>query len=349
MPPPASARMTPMRLSDLDYPLPEELIAQVPAERRDRSRLMVLDRATRSILHHRFADLPELLQPEDLLVLNESRVFPARLHGRRQSSGARLEVLLLRRRPERIWECLVKPARKARPGDRIVFQEGQFEARVMPWSRPEMRLLCFQYQGRFQDWLERLGEVPLPPYIRREVGPEDGERYQTVYARPLGSVAAPTAGLHFTPELLGQLRHCAITLHVGYGTFQPICTERIEEHRLHQETYRIGSEAARRMGRQLEAGDRIVAVGTTTVRALEQVLLRHGRMLPEKGSTDLFIRPGFTFRAVGALLTNFHLPRTSLLLLVAAFAGQELMQEGYRLAIQHRYRFYSYGDAMLVR
>lgn len=338
-----------MRLSDLDYSLPEELIAQVPADRRDRSRLMVLDRDTQAIQHHRFSDLPELLQPEDLLVLNESRVFPARLHGNRQHSGTLLEVLLLRRRGEHTWECLVKPGRKARTGDRIVFREGQFEAHVMPWPRPEMRLLRFEYQGRFQDWLERLGKVPLPPYIRREARSEDRERYQTVYARPVGSVAAPTAGLHFTPELLSRLEHCAITLHVGYGTFQPISTERIEDHRLHEEVYRIDGEAARRMRRQQATGHRIVAVGTTTVRALEHIVLRHGRIVHENGSTDLFIRPGFTFRVVGSLLTNFHLPRSSLLLLVTAFAGRELVEESYRRAVEHRYRFYSYGDAMLIR
>lgn len=340
-----------MKLNEFDYELPERLIAQHPAARRDDSWLMVLDRASGSIQHSRFRDLPRFLSSKDLLVLNNTRVFPARLLGRKHPTGARVEFLLLRQIDNRIWEVLLKPTRRVRPGTRVVFEAGGLEAIVLRGEDPLKRRVRFAFEGSFQEWLERLGQVPLPPYIRRPGGrplPEDRERYQTVYAEVTGSIAAPTAGLHFTPAMLRRIPHAEITHHVGYGTFKPIQTEELEEHLMEPEYYEIGEAAASNIQAHLESGGRIIAVGTTTTRALESVFARHGAVVPERDWTNLYIHPGYRFGVVGGLITNLHLPRSTLLLLVSAFAGVELIRTAYEQAVRWRYRFYSYGDAMLV-
>lgn len=340
-----------VKLSDFDYHLPPELIAQTPAPSRESSRLMTVERRTGRIEHRRFRDLPALLSPDDLLVLNDTKVFKARLFGRRET-GARVEALLIRPRGEDIWEVLLKPGRKVQPGNRILFEPGLFEAVALDSSASQIRRLRFEHQGDFWPWLEKLGSVPLPPYIRRSAGfssSSDAERYQTVFAAVRGSIAAPTAGLHFTPEMLREVPHCFLTLHVGYGTFKPVSAERIEDHRMEPEHYRIGVETAGAVSAHLAAGKTLTAVGTTTTRALEHMAAKRGRIAPGEDWADLYIRPGHQFRTVGSLVTNFHLPRSTLLILVSAFAGRELVLECYRRAVQMKYRFYSYGDAMLIR
>jgi len=354
-----------MRLSDFDYPLPGELIAQEPPAERSASRMLVLHRGAGRWEDRLFRELPEFLSPGDCLVLNDSRVLPARLFGRRAGVRAlrvgkknparkthlkgRVEIFLLRRSAEdpRVWQALVRPGRKMRPGERILV-EGGLEAEILRWGPFGERTVRFAYEGDLIAQLERIGHVPLPPYIRRPDRPEDRERYQTVYARRPGSVAAPTAGLHFTEEILERCRAAGadiawVTLHVGLGTFQPVRAEPIEQQRLHAECFEISEENAAR----LRAASRLVAVGTTSVRVLETAARAQG-LAAMQGETDLFIYPGFEFRATGALLTNFHLPRSSLLMLVCAFAGRELTLAAYRHAVEQRYRFYSYGDCMLV-
>ncbi len=346
-----------MDVSAFDYELPESLIAQHPVPR-GTSRLLVLDRASGRRVHATIADLPAHLAPGDLLVVNDTRVFPARLLGRRDPSGGAVECLLLERVGPDRWDALVHPGQKLRVGSRVVF-EG-------PGVRLRGEMLERRFFGRrlvrltvedgpdLETAIEQIGHVPLPPYIRRPDLPEDRERYQTVYARVPGSVAAPTAGLHFTEALLAAIdargvERTAVTLHVGYGTFKPVRVERVEDHTVDPEAFDISEGAARAINRALDEGRRVVAVGTTTTRALETaVRLGGGRVRPGAARTDLFIYPGFDFRVVGALLTNFHLPRSSLLMLVAAFAGRERVLEAYREAVERRYRFYSYGDAMLV-
>ncbi len=337
-----------LKISDFDYPLPPELIAQQPAASRDQSRLMVVDRKTGGIEHRIFREIADILTPDDLLILNQTRVFKARLPGRREN-GAPAEAFLLRDLGERVWTVLLKPGRKIRTGDRLIFREGGLEAVALDSDPGEPRRLRFEFEGDFADWLEELGQVPLPPYIRRDPAPAplDEQRYQTVYARHPGSVAAPTAGLHFTPEILDRLPHRFLTLHVGYGTFKPVSVEDVREHSMDAERFQIDAETARLVQGRLDAGKRITAVGTTATRALEHLALR-GKITAGEGWTDLFIYPGYRFRAVGALVTNFHLPRSTLLLLVSAFAGTELIRECYREAIARKYRFYSYGDAMLI-
>lgn len=339
-----------MKLSDFDYDLPPECIAQQPCPVRDQSRLMVLDRLSGKTEHRLFRDLAEILAPDDLLVLNDSRVIPARLLGRSVGRAGRVEVLLLNPFQGQLWQALVRPGKKARPGARLVFAEGVLEADVLEGPPGPGRLLRFDCRGELEDLLDRFGEAPLPPYIRRPQGSsgEDSRRYQTVYAQPPGSVAAPTAGLHFTPELLQQLDTCTITLHVGYGTFKPIQVEDVEAHKMEPERFSVSQESARRINRQRDSEGRIIAVGSTTVRVLEHLMLRHGTIQAGQGETDLFIRPGFRFQAVSGMVTNFHLPRSTLLLLVSALAGQESIRRCYREAIQKGYRFYSYGDAMLI-
>ena len=319
-----------MRSSELDYDLPTDLIAQHPAARRDASRLLVLDRATGEVRHRSFADLPDELAGH-LTVVNDTRVVPARLRARRESGGE-VEVLLVEALGGGLWEALARPSRRLRAGERLQARDGA--------GGPLVELVDALGEGR---WLVRLegepaGELPLPPYIREP--PDDPERYQTVYARDAGSAAAPTAGLHFTPELLARLDHERITLHVGLDTFRPLTTERVEEHEMHGERYRVEPAAWAR----IEAAERVLAVGTTTTRVLETL----ARGAPLEGRSDLFITPGFAFRRVDALLTNFHLPRTTLLALVMAFAGVDRTRELYALAVRERYRFYSFGDAMLV-
>ncbi len=336
-----------MKIADFDYHLPPELIAQYPCENRDQSRLMVVDRVSQTLEHYRFRDLPRFLSLRDLLVLNNTRVIPARLYASRAGRQEKIEVLLLSSLGGDVWEALVKPGKKARPGVRLVFQAGEFEAQVLDAPPSAVRRLRFEYSGEFWEWIERLGQTPLPPYISRQPTTDDRKRYQTVFASVSGSVAAPTAGLHLTRELLEEISHCKITLHVGYGTFKPVSVESVEEHQMDSEYYEIGSEAATRIA-EIQGKGRVIAVGTTTTRALEHVFSKHQQIVPDRGRTDLFIYPGFDFRVIGGLITNFHLPGSTLLLLVAAFAGRKLVQKCYREAILRGYRFYSYGDAMLI-
>ena len=363
-----------MLVSDFNYSLPEELIAQEPLPDRAASRLLHLNRSSGALRDRRFLDLPDLLRPDDLVVFNNTRVFPARLYGRRSGARAQplsagnpasrdflrgtIEVLLtgqLSQEPNE-WECLARPGRKIGVGERLFFGEGdELQAEVIARGSFGERRIRFLPVTDFFAEVERIGHVPLPPYIDRPDRQADRERYQTVYAREKGSVAAPTAGLHFTPEILSRLkeRHVEtteITLHVGLGTFQPVREERVEDHKLHRETYSISPEAAAAMNRALEAGRRIVAVGTTTVRTLEDSARKSATGSPEDGSreADIFIYPDYEFRVVGALLTNFHLPQSTLLMLVCAFGGQERVLEAYRNAVRERYRFYSYGDCMFL-
>jgi S-adenosylmethionine:tRNA ribosyltransferase-isomerase len=334
--------------SDFEYHLPEELIAQFPSERREDSRLMVIDRGTGEISHHRFHELPDRLLPDDLLVLNDTRVLPARLRATKPN-GTAIEILLLQPVDAACWEALIRPARRCPPGTRLILDEGKFEAAVEGVGALGKRLLRFSPEGSgFWAELERLGQVPLPPYIRRAATEEDRRRYQTVFAEQAGSVAAPTAGLHFTDAILRRIRHCRITLHVGYGTFRPLEAERIEDHRMDAEAFILPADAASAIGSQQEAGNRVIAVGTTTTRTLEHVIRTHGKIVEASGTTDLFIYPGFQFRAIDGLITNFHLPGSTLLLLVSAFAGTDLTRHAYETAVRERYRFYSYGDAMLI-
>jgi S-adenosylmethionine:tRNA ribosyltransferase-isomerase len=359
-------------VSEFDYLLPEELIAQEPLAERSASRLLRLDRQTGALEDRCFRDLPELLRADDLLVFNNTRVFPARLFGRRSGSKAqplsahnpasrdflkgRVEVLLTKQvsiEPNE-WECLVRPGRKIGVGERLYFGErDELVAEIVSRSAFGERRVRFDPVPNFFERVENLGHVPLPPYISRKDKPADRERYQTVYARERGSVAAPTAGLHFTPEILARMKDrgietAEITLHVGLGTFQPVRVEKVEEHKLHSETFSISSETAERINHALDDNRRVVAVGTTTVRTLEYVAIASGRVQPGSGEADLFIYPGFQFRVVGALLTNFHLPQSTLLMLVCAFGGKDQVLAAYRRAVEQKYRFYSYGDCMFV-
>ncbi len=339
-----------MRTSDFSFDVPEELIAQRPPDRRGSSRLMVVRRGAGSFADASVSDLPELLPPRSLVVLNDTRVIKARLLARSAASGAAVEVLLLRRAGEPgAWEALVSNARRRRIGQRLVFAEDR--AGTIVAADAETRTIAFD-PPIDPDYLERNGHMPLPPYIRRADDASDGERYQTVFARAPGSVAAPTAGLHLTEEMLAALRArgqeiVPLTLHVGLGTFAPIRADSIEEHRMHQESFGVPEESARAVNGALDGGRTVLAVGTTVVRALESSAA-DGRVRGGWGSTGLFITPGYRFRAVGALLTNFHTPRSSLFVLVSAFAGLELMRAAYDRAIGQRYRFFSYGDAMLI-
>ncbi len=341
-----------------DYDLPPDLVAQEPLPDRDASRLLVLDRASGAFFHRAFTELPELLRPGDLLVTNRTRVFPARLLGRRAGGGA-AEVLLVRRRRASLWDAMVRPGRRLRPGDLIDVAPG-FTLRLEPQPpheplpTPPLRRVRLQLDGLDEEAaLERHGHVPLPPYIRRPDRPGDRERYQTVYAREVGSVAAPTAGLHFTPALLERLERrgverAEIVLHVGPGTFRPVEVGDVRDHRVDPERYSIPEETAAALQRARREGRRVVAVGTTVTRALESAADATGHVAPGEGETGLVIVPGFRFRTVSGLVTNFHLPRSSLLLLVSAFAGRERVLAAYAEAVRRRYRFYSYGDAMLV-
>lgn len=354
-----------MKLSEFDYHLPEDRIASHPAEPRDRSRLMLVDRAAGEISHHVFSDLPELLQPTDLLVLNNTRVFPARLLGKRlglasesysqdKMPSAEIEVLLLKPLGEDVWEALVKPGRKMRIGERVRFGGSRLECEVTERGELGLRKVKFFYQGHFNELVDALGHVPLPPYISRQDEARDKTEYQTVYARKRGAVAAPTAGLHFTTGVLrrlglGGIETCEITLHVGLGTFQPVHAEQVEDHHMESERFEITVEAANAIEAARAQRRRIIVTGTTVTRTLETSALRHsGSIVAETGETNLFIFPGFSFQVASALLTNFHLPRSTLLMLVSAFAGRELILHAYQQAIVAGYRFYSYGDCMLV-
>lgn len=344
-----------MNLQDFDFTLPAERIAQTPAPHRDQSRLMIVHRAQRRISHDVFANLGRYLRPPDVLVVNDTRVMPARLRGRKRGTGGKVEVLLLHEHRPGEWEVLLKPAAKVVPGTVVEFGDGGFRGEVVQRQQEGTALVRFT-PSRLDAWLQRYGEVPLPPYIKRQAGaaaPRDAERYQTVFARHRGAVAAPTAGLHFTPDLLADLQgrgihRASVTLHVGWGTFQPIRTRLVEQHRMGREYYCLTAAAARVIGRSRTAGGRVVAVGTTVTRTLETIMQEAGDLVARSGWSELFIYPGYRFRAVEALITNFHLPRSTLFLLVCAFADRDLMQEAYRTAVAEHYRFFSYGDAMLI-
>ncbi|MHB0977635.1 MAG: tRNA preQ1(34) S-adenosylmethionine ribosyltransferase-isomerase QueA [Candidatus Aquicultorales bacterium] len=338
-----------MRVSEFDYELPEELIAQEPVEPRDASRLMVVHRSTGQLETRRFADLLGYLEPGDCLVANMTRVIPARIHGVKEATGAKVELLLLERLNGITWEALAKPAKRLPAGTRIEFG-GTLAALVLEERENGKRIVEFMFEGDFEELLREAGEMPLPPYIKKPLA--NPERYQTIYGAEEGSVAAPTAGLHFTDEMLESLReqgvHMAfVTLDVGLDTFRPVCVETVEEHAVHSEHYRIDDFAAQAVNEAKRRGDRVIAVGTTTTRALETAATGE-YLAPSEGRTQLFIYPGYDFKLVDAMITNFHLPRSSLLMMVAAFAGRELMFKAYRQAIEERYRFYSFGDAMLI-
>ena len=350
-----------LTLSYFDFTLPPHLIAQEPCARRDHSRLLVLDRKTGNREHHIFNRIIDYLNPGDVLVINNTKVVPARLEGKKKSGG-RVECLVLNYPVGPIFgactiSCLLKARRKMRPGERLNFGPG-LEGEILPPSPNGTALVRFIFEGSFDSALERFGSVPLPPYIKRN-GPDssrqeqDLERYQTVYALHPGAIAAPTAGLHFSPELMTALREkgiffAPITLHVGYGTFAPIKTENIAEHKIHTEAFQVTAQAAEVIGEQKRRGKRIIAVGTTSARVLEYQAVKHGCIKSEEGECDFFISPGFSFQMIDGLITNFHLPRTTLLLLVSAFAGREKILQAYQEAIEHDYRFYSYGDAMFI-
>ena len=339
-----------MKTSDFNYYLPEELIAQTPLERRDTSRLLHLDRVTGEVSHRHFYDLPDYLREGDCLVLNDSRVLPARLIGRRETGGA-IEVVLLRDMGDGVWECLTRPGRKTKPGTKLVFGEDELNATVTDSAEGGNKLLKFEYEGIFLEVLERLGKMPLPPYIKTEL--EDQERYQTVYSRETGSAAAPTAGLHFTEELLDKIARkgvkvCYVTLHVGLGTFRPVKCEDVENHEMHSEFCIIPPETAELVTDTKKNGGRVVCVGTTSCRTLESFAKEDGTLDEGSGFTDIFIYPGYSFKCMDALVTNFHLPESTLVMLVSAFAGKEHVLAAYAEAVKERYRFFSFGDAMFI-
>ena len=339
-----------MKTHDFYYDLPEELIAQTPLERRDGSRLMVLDRQTGEIEHKHFYDIVDYLRPGDCLVMNDSRVLPARLLGHRPTGGA-VEVLLLRDLGDKKWECLCKPGRKMREGDTVTFGDGELTATVVAVQEDGNRIVEFHYEGIFLEVLERLGKMPLPPYIKAELA--DQERYQTVYSREVGSAAAPTAGLHFTNELLDKIRAMGVktafvTLHVGLGTFRPVKADEITEHHMHSELCMMNEETARILNETKAAGGRVICVGTTSCRTLESLVNEDGSFEAKSKWTDIFIYPGYTFKAMDGLITNFHLPESTLVMLVSAFAGREHVLNAYNVAVAQRSRFFSFGDAMFL-
>lgn len=341
-----------MKVADFDYCLPEELIAQEPVEPRDQSRLLVLDRDTGRMEHLVFKDCKRFFRPGDILVVNNTRVIPARLFGVKEGTGARIEVLLLKRLDRDCWEALVRPGKRVRSGTRVIFGDGRLVAEAVETTAMGGRVFRFEYAGIFEEVLDRLGQMPLPPYITKELA--DKERYQTVYAKTPGSAAAPTAGLHFTPELLAAVREKGVSiaevmLHVGLGTFRPVQAENIEEHQMHAEYYEVSPETAAAINRVRSAGGRIVAVGTTSARTLETAARPDGTIQAGGGWTDIFIYPGYSFKAVDMLLTNFHLPKSTLLMLVSALAGREKVLAAYKEAVERRYRFFSFGDAMLIK
>lgn len=340
-----------MKTSDFNFELPEELIAQEPLKDRASSRLLVLHKDTGEREHRHFRDIKEYLRPEDCLVVNDTKVLPARLFGERVGTGAVIEVLLLVRKELDIWEVLVRPGRKARPGDRISFGGGRLTAEVLDVVEGGNRIIRFHYDGVFENILDELGEMPLPPYITHKL--EDKTRYQTVYAKHEGSAAAPTAGLHFTPELLEEIAEMGVkiahvTLHVGLGTFRPVKVEDVFDHEMHSEYYVVEEEQAAIMNEVKRSGGRIFAVGTTSTRTLESVTDENGIIQAKSGWTKIFIYPGYRFKAIDCLITNFHLPESTLIMLVSALAGKELVLETYAEAVQNRYRFFSFGDAMLI-
>lgn len=340
-----------LKTSDFYFDLPPELIAQDPLTDRSASRLLVLDKNTGEIKHEQFRNIINYLNPGDCLVLNDTRVIPARLHGIREGTGAAIEVLLLKRKEKDVWETLVRPGKKVRPGAKLSFGEGLLRGEVLEIVEEGNRLIRFQYEGIFEEVLDRLGEMPLPPYITHKL--EDKNRYQTVYAKYDGSAAAPTAGLHFTRDLLDEIAQkgvnlAYVTLHVGLGTFRPVKAERITEHHMHSETYQITKEAAEVINRTRKNGGRVICVGTTSCRSLESAAEEDGTLRECSGDTEIFIYPGYRFKVLDALITNFHLPESTLVMLVSALAGREKVLRAYGEAVEERYRFFSFGDAMLV-
>ncbi|MFP4697697.1 MAG: tRNA preQ1(34) S-adenosylmethionine ribosyltransferase-isomerase QueA [Eubacteriales bacterium] len=341
-----------MKVEDFNFVLPEELIAQDPIKDRTSSRLLVLDKEKGKIEHSIFKDILNYLRPNDCLVLNNTKVIPARLIGERDKTGAKVEFLLLTRKEQDYWEVMVKPGKKAKEGDRIIFGEGLLIADIMDVLEGGNRLVRFSYKGIFEQILDELGEMPLPPYITHQL--EDKERYQTVYAKHKGSAAAPTAGLHFTKSLLEQIKAKGVsiaflTLHVGLGTFRPVKVKEIEEHKMHSEYYIIEDKEVDKINKAKKKGGRVIAVGTTSCRTLESVADEDGILRESKGWTDIFIYPGYKFKSVDALITNFHLPESTLIMLVSALAGKENIKKAYQAAIEERYRFYSFGDAMFIK
>lgn len=341
-----------MKRQDFYFDLPEELIAQDPLEDRSSSRLLVLDKETGETSHHIFKEIVDYLNPGDCLVINDTKVIPARLIGAREGTGAKIEVLLLKRKENNVWETLVKPGKKARPGTRIVFGEGLLVGEVIDVVEEGNRLIKFEYEGIFEEILDQLGQMPLPPYITHQL--EDKNRYQTVYAKHTGSAAAPTAGLHFTPELLKQIEEkgidiARVTLHVGLGTFRPVKVDDILEHHMHSEFYHIDAEAAEKINRAKDNGGRVICVGTTSCRTVESAADESGRLRECSGWTEIFIYPGYKFKILDALITNFHLPESTLIMLVSALAGREHVLNAYQEAIRERYRFFSFGDAMFIK
>ena len=339
-----------MKKSDFYYDLPEELIAQTPLEKRDGSRLLHLDKESGEMEHRHFYDLPEYLRPGDCLVVNDTRVLPARLLGCRKTGGG-VELVLLRDLGGGRWECLSRPGRKTKPGTELFFGDGELSATVEAVAEGGNRIVQFHYEGIFLEVLERLGKMPLPPYIKEEL--QDAERYQTVYSRELGSAAAPTAGLHFTPELLKQIEDmgvkiCSVTLHVGLGTFRPVKEDEIEDHEMHSDFCVVTPETAETVNAVKKAGGRVIAVGTTSCRTLESFTGEDGVLMPGSRWTDIFIYPGYRFKCIDGLVTNFHLPESTLVMLVSALAGREHILKAYETAVQMRYRFFSFGDAMLI-
>ena len=341
-----------MKRQDFYFDLPEELIAQDPLEDRSSSRLLVLDKETGETSHHIFKEIVDYLNPGYCLVINDTKVIPARLIGAREGTGAKIEVLLLKRKENNVWETLVKPGKKARPGTRIVFGEGLLVGEVIDVVEEGNRLIKFEYEGIFEEILDQLGQMPLPPYITHQL--EDKNRYQTVYAKHTGSAAAPTAGLHFTPELLKQIEEkgvdiTRVTLHVGLGTFRPVKVDDILEHHMHSEFYHIDAKAAEKINRAKDNGGRVICVGTTSCRTVESAADESGRLRECSGWTEIFIYPGYKFKILDALITNFHLPESTLIMLVSALAGREHVLNAYQEAIRERYRFFSFGDAMFIK
>ena len=343
---------TDLSTADFYYDLPKELIAQHPEEKRDASRLMVLDRQTGDVEHRHFTDILEYLHPGDCLVINNTKVIPARLFGVKEDTQAKIEVLLLKRKENDIWETLVKPGKKAKPGTKLVFGDGLLTAEVVDVVEEGNRLIQFHYDGIFEEILDQLGQMPLPPYITHQL--KDKNRYQTVYAKYDGSAAAPTAGLHFTKELLQKVKDMGVdiaevTLHVGLGTFRPVKVENVLDHHMHSEFYMVSQEAADKINRAKESGHRVIAVGTTSTRTLEAAADENGRLHETSGWTEIFIYPGYQFKVIDALITNFHLPQSTLVMLVSALAGRAHVLHAYEIAVKERYRFFSFGDAMLIK
>ena len=337
--------------SDFYFDLPEELIAQDPLEDRSSSRLLVLDKNTGEVEHHIFKEIIDYLQPGDCLVINNTKVIPARLYGVREGTEAKIEILLLKRRENDIWEALVKPGKKCKVGTKVIFGEGLLTGEIIDVVEEGNRLIRFSYEGIFEEILDKLGQMPLPPYITHQL--QDKNRYQTVYAKYDGSAAAPTAGLHFTPELLQKVKEkgveiAEVTLHVGLGTFRPVKTDNVLEHHMHSEFYQIEQSEADKINRAKEAGHRVISVGTTSTRTLESAAEENGHLSAKSGWTEIFIYPGYRFKVIDALITNFHLPESTLVMLVSALAGREHVLDAYKTAVEEKYRFFSFGDAMFV-